>query len=71
MMPTKSPSFVKPVVITYTRFSSNMQKDGLSEYRQDELTQRYVIDFCDEHNVDLNEVISLKDRGVSATVEKT
>ncbi|OQT82940.1 recombinase family protein [Vibrio parahaemolyticus] len=66
MMPTKSPSFVKPVVITYTRFSSNMQKDGLSEYRQDELTQRYVIDFCDEHNVDLNEVISLKDRGVSA-----
>lgn len=65
-MPSKLASLNKPVVITYTRFSSNMQKDGLSEYRQDELTQRYVIDFCDEHNVDLNEVISLKDRGVSA-----
>ncbi|WP_224067466.1 recombinase family protein [Vibrio penaeicida] len=57
---------VKPVVITYTRFSSSMQKDGLSEYRQDELTQRHVIDFCEEHDVDLDEVISLRDRGVSA-----
>ncbi|WP_274878747.1 recombinase family protein [Vibrio harveyi] len=63
---TKAMSELKPVVITYTRFSSNMQKDGLSEYRQDELTQRYVIDFCEEHNVPLDEVISLKDRGVSA-----
>lgn len=56
----------KPVVITYTRFSTNIQKDGLSEYRQDELTQRYVIDFCETHDVPLNDIISLKDRGVSA-----
>ncbi|WP_434998060.1 hypothetical protein ACRZ5S_04350 [Vibrio scophthalmi] len=59
-------SNVKPVVITYTRFSTSIQKEGLSEYRQDELTQRYVIDFCETHGVPLNDIISLKDRGVSA-----
>ncbi|PHX06563.1 recombinase family protein [Vibrio splendidus] len=61
-----SVSNVIPVVITYTRFSTNIQKEGLSEYRQDELTQRYVIDFCEAHGIPLNDIISLKDRGVSA-----
>lgn len=58
--------FIRPVVITYTRFSTSIQKDGLSEFRQDELTQRYVLDFCEEHSVPVEDIISLKDRGVSA-----
>lgn len=57
---------MKPTVITYTRFSSLIQKEGLSQYRQDELTQRHVIDFCKKHDIGLDEVISLKDKGVSA-----
>ncbi|MDW1975651.1 MULTISPECIES: recombinase family protein [Vibrio] len=57
---------LRPVVITYTRFSTNIQKEGLSEYRQDELTQRYVLDFCEEHGVPVEDIISLKDRGISA-----
>ena len=57
---------MKPVVITYTRFSTNIQKDGLSEFRQNELTQRYVLDFCEENGVPVEDIISLKDRGISA-----
>ncbi|EIU6866821.1 MULTISPECIES: recombinase family protein [Vibrio] len=57
---------MKPTIITYLRYSSKQQADGLSEYRQSEINRKFVEKFCAEHEVDLNEVISLKDLGVSA-----
>lgn len=57
---------MKPTIITYLRYSSKQQAEGLSEFRQSEINRKFVEKFCAEHNVDLNEVISLKDLGVSA-----
>lgn len=57
---------MKPTIITYLRYSSKQQADGLSEFRQSEINRKFVEKFCGEHNVDINEVISLKDLGVSA-----
>ncbi|MBE4620059.1 hypothetical protein BOO23_14765 [Vibrio navarrensis] len=57
---------MKPTIITYLRYSSKQQADGLSEFRQSEINRKFVEKFCAEHDVDLNEVISLKDLGVSA-----
>ncbi|EMR34026.1 recombinase family protein [Vibrio harveyi] len=57
---------MKPTIITYLRYSSKQQAEGLSEYRQSEINRKFVEKFCSEHEVDLNEVISLKDLGVSA-----
>ncbi|MDF4972990.1 recombinase family protein [Vibrio parahaemolyticus] len=57
---------MKPTIITYLRYSSKQQADGLSEFRQDEINRKFVEKFCAEYDVDLNEVISLKDLGVSA-----
>ncbi|WP_261904639.1 recombinase family protein [Vibrio fortis] len=57
---------MKPTIITYLRYSSKQQAEGLSEYRQSEINRKFVEKFCAEHEVDLNEVISLKDLGVSA-----
>ncbi|ELA7830681.1 recombinase family protein [Vibrio alginolyticus] len=57
---------MKPTIITYLRYSSKQQAEGLSEFRQSEINRKFVEKFCAEHEVDLNEVISLKDLGVSA-----
>lgn len=57
---------MKPTIITYLRYSSKQQADGLSEFRQSEINRKFVEKFCKEHGSDLNEVISLKDLGVSA-----
>ncbi|EJB8438703.1 recombinase family protein [Vibrio parahaemolyticus] len=57
---------MKPTIITYLRYSSKQQAEGLSEFRQSEINRKFVEKFCAEHKVDLNEVISLKDLGVSA-----
>lgn len=61
---------MKPVVITYTRFSTKIQTKGISQKRQDELTRKAVIEFCEKHDVELDSVISLKDKGVSAYRQK-
>lgn len=56
----------KPTILTYFRYSSSIQKDGLSEYRQEDIIKRNVIDFCEAKGVSLDDVIALSDKGVSA-----